>query len=66
MTDVQQDGRQTAWSVGDNTSIDPGVGDRLRDYYEPITREPLPDRFLDLLRRADASCIAFRLTSHKA
>jgi hypothetical protein len=66
MTNVQQDWRQTLWSVGNDIPIERVVGDRLRDYYEPITREPLPDRFLDLLRRADASCIAFRLTSHKA
>jgi hypothetical protein len=62
MTNVQQDQRRSA---GDDTSIDHGVGNRLRDYYEPIIAEPMPDRFLDLLRRADASRIAFRLRSHK-
>ena len=66
MTNVQQDWRQTLWSVGDDIPIERVVGDRLHDYYEPITREPLPDRFLDLLRRADANRIALRLTSRKA
>jgi hypothetical protein len=66
MTNLQQDRQQSSWIVGNDTSIDRGVGDRLRDYYEPITREPVPDRFLNLLRRADANRIVFRLTSHKA
>jgi hypothetical protein len=66
MTDVQQDRPQSLWSVGDDTPIDQVVGNRLRDYYESIIREPVPDRFLDLLRRADVSRIALRLTSKKA
>ena len=66
MTNVQQDHRQTSWSADDETSIDHGVGNRLRDFYEPTIREPVPDRFLDLLRRADGKGVALRLTSHKA
>jgi hypothetical protein len=62
MTNVQQDQR---WSAGDDTSIDRGVGNRLRDYYKPTIREAVPDRFLDLLRRADRRRIASRLTSRK-
>jgi Anti-sigma factor NepR len=66
MTNVQQDRRQTLWSVGDDIPIERVVGDRLHDYYEPMTRKPLPDRFLDLLRRADRKRIALHLTSRKA
>ena len=66
MANVHQDHRKTSWSVGNDIPIERVVGDRLHDYYEPITREPLRDRFLDLLRRADANRIAFRLTSRKA
>lgn len=65
MTNVPQDRRQTSWSGDDDTSIDHDVGNRLRDYYEPIICEPVPDRLLDLLRRADVSRIALRLTSQK-
>ena len=65
MTDVQKDRPQSSWIVGNDTSIDHGVGNRLRDYYEPIIRDPIPDRFLNLLRRADGTRIALRLTPHK-
>ena len=35
-------------------------------YYQAIIHEPVTDRFLDVLRRADASRIALLLTSHNA
>ena len=66
MANVHQAQRKTSWSVDHDTPIDQFVDNRLRDYYELIILEPVPDRFLDLLRRADVSRIALRLTSKKA
>jgi Anti-sigma factor NepR len=66
MTNVHQAQRKTSWSVDHDTPIDQFVDNRLRDYYELIIHEPVPDRFLDLLRRADRKRIALHLTSRKA
>lgn len=29
------------------------IGRRLRDYYEDVAKQPVPDRFLELLRKLD-------------
>jgi len=42
-------------------AVDPGegridrgaIGDRLRELFDEVVNEPVPDDFLDLLRRAD-------------
>ena len=30
------------------------IGNRLRSYYEEVAKQPVPDRFLDLLDRLEA------------
>jgi hypothetical protein len=30
-----------------------GIGDRLRELFDEVVNEPVPDDFLELLRRAD-------------
>jgi hypothetical protein len=46
--------QQRTWSgVGDDTSINRLLGDRLRDHYQSIIREPTPDRLIELLRRIE-------------
>jgi len=30
-----------------------GIGDRLRELFDEVVNEPVPDEFLELLRRAD-------------
>ncbi len=39
----------------DNAAIQAILGDRLRNHYDAVAREPVPDRFLELLRRLDDS-----------
>ena len=29
------------------------IGRRLKDYYEDVAKQPVPDRFLELLRKLD-------------
>jgi Anti-sigma factor NepR len=31
------------------------IGQRLRNYYEEVANEPIPDRFMDLLNQLDAA-----------
>ncbi len=31
------------------------IGQRLRNYYEEVASEPIPDRFMDLLNQLDAA-----------
>jgi hypothetical protein len=57
MTNVHQDQRKTSWRAGHDTPIDQFVANRLRDYYGPIIREPIPDHFLALLRRLGADAL---------
>ena len=33
------------------------IGRRLRDYYDEVARQPVPDRFLDLLNQLEAKTI---------
>jgi hypothetical protein len=30
------------------------IGQRLRNYYDEVTKQPVPDRFVDLLNRLEA------------
>lgn len=41
-------------SKRDEAAIQAILGDRLRSYYEDVAREPVPDRFVDLLNRLDS------------
>ncbi len=34
------------------------IGQRLRNYYEEVAKEPVPDRFLDLLHELEAASAA--------
>ena len=34
------------------------IGQRLRNYYEEVASEPIPDRFMDLLNQLDAASSA--------
>jgi len=52
--------------VAEGISIDRVIGDRLRDRYKPTLREPVPARFLELLRRADKDFSAPRWANFKA
>jgi hypothetical protein len=31
------------------------IGQRLRNYYDEVAKEPVPDRFLDLLNKLEAA-----------
>jgi hypothetical protein len=35
-------------------SVQAAIGNRLRAYYDEVSKEPVPARFLDLLKRLDA------------
>lgn len=37
----------------DNAAIQAILGDRLRLYYDDVAREPVPERFVDLLKQLD-------------
>lgn len=50
MTPQQSESRQSGWSVVDS-SVDRLIGDQLRENYEEIIDEPMPEPFLELLRR---------------
>ncbi len=39
---------------GADTSMERAIGSRLRAYYDEVAREPVPDRFVDLLKRLDS------------
>ena len=66
MANVHQAQQKTSWSVDHDTPIDQFVDNRLRDYYKLIIHEPVPDRFLDLLRRLTADELASHLGSPEA
>jgi hypothetical protein len=34
-------------------SVERAIGSRLRAYYDEVAREPVPDRFVELLERLD-------------
>jgi len=34
-------------------SVEKAIGNRLRAFYDEVAKEPVPDRFVDLLRRLD-------------
>jgi len=34
-------------------SVERAIGSRLRAYYDEVAREPVPDRFVELLRKLD-------------
>lgn len=34
-------------------SVQAAIGNRLRAYYDEVAREPVPERFVDLLKRLD-------------
>lgn len=38
---------------GADSSVERAIGSRLRAYYDELSREPVPDRFVDLLKRLD-------------
>lgn len=38
---------------GADGSVERAIGSRLRAYYDELSREPVPDRFVDLLKRLD-------------
>jgi hypothetical protein len=38
---------------GADGTVERAIGSRLRAYYDELAREPVPDRFVDLLKRLD-------------
>jgi Anti-sigma factor NepR len=40
-------------SRGIDGSVERAIGSRLRAYYDEVAREPIPERFVDLLKRLD-------------
>jgi hypothetical protein len=38
---------------GADGGVERAIGSRLRAYYDELAREPVPDRFVDLLKRLD-------------
>ncbi|HEV2677677.1 MAG TPA: NepR family anti-sigma factor [Aliidongia sp.] len=40
-------------SLGLDADVETHIGGRLRAMYDSVLREPVPDRFLDLLRQID-------------
>ena len=38
---------------GADASVEKAIGNRLRAFYDEVAKEPVPDRFVDLLRRLD-------------
>lgn len=42
-------------SKRDEAAIQAILGDRLRSYYDDVAREPIPDRFMDLLNKLDSA-----------
>jgi hypothetical protein len=45
-------GRTRGGGSGDG-SVERAIGSRLRAYYDEVAREPVPDRFVELLKRLD-------------
>ena len=38
---------------GGDSSVERAIGSRLRAYYDEVAREPVPDRFVELLKQLD-------------
>jgi hypothetical protein len=36
-----------------DSSVQAAIGNRLRAYYDNVAKEPVPDRFVELLKRLD-------------
>lgn len=36
-----------------DSSVERAIGSRLRAYYDEVAREPVPDRFVELLKQLD-------------
>jgi hypothetical protein len=43
----------TGTSRGGDSSVERAIGSRLRAYYDEVAREPVPDRFVNLLKQLD-------------
>jgi hypothetical protein len=43
----------TGKARGSDSSVERAIGSRLRAYYDEVAREPVPDRFVNLLKRLD-------------
>ena len=37
-----------------DSSVQRAIGNRLRAYYDGVAKEPIPDRFIELLKQLDA------------
>ncbi|MBN8994424.1 MAG: hypothetical protein J0H63_10285 [Rhizobiales bacterium] len=46
-------GKAKGGGQGTDSSVERAIGSRLRAYYDELAREPVPDRFVDLLKRLD-------------
>ncbi len=59
MIDQSQSSRRPAPSPSEDASIDEArlrqqaIGVRLRNMFDQVVNEPVPDEFLDILRKAD-------------
>lgn len=38
---------------GDASAIEDAISRQLRDFYDSVAEEPIPDRFIDLLEKLD-------------
>jgi hypothetical protein len=45
---------RTGKTRGMDMSVERAIGSRLRAYYDEVAREPVPERFTELLKRLDA------------
>ena len=46
-------GKEKMDGTKEHTVIDRAIGTRLRALYDEVAREPVPDRFVELLRQLD-------------
>ncbi len=46
--------RSSVRPTASDNSAERAIGNRLRAYYDEVAAEPVPDRFLDLLKRLDS------------
>ena len=53
MQDVARGRTKTGARTRNDGSVERAIGSRLRAYYDEVAREPVPDRFVDLLKRLD-------------
>jgi len=51
-------GTPTPQSISLDGDVEAHIGGRLRAMYDSVLREPVPDRFLDLLRQLDTKISA--------